>query len=69
LNISVPTPALIPKIKKQFRFHLLIKSERKNDPGGKILRTAIEKSLINYNQKSRYRNIKMFVDIDVNSLI
>lgn len=69
IDISVPTPALIAKIKKQFRFHLLIKSGRESDPGGKVMRTAIENALINYNQKSRYRNIKVFVDIDVNSII
>ena len=69
IDISVPTPALIPKIMKQYRFHILIKSDRETDPGGKILRTAIEKALANYNQKSRYRNIKIFVDIDVNSIM
>jgi len=69
IDISVPTPALIPKIQKQYRFHILIKSDKESDPGGKILRTAIEKALVNYNQKSRYRNIKIFVDIDVNSIM
>jgi primosomal protein N' (replication factor Y) len=69
IDISVPTPALIPKIKKQYRYHLLIKSSKESDPGGKVLRTAIENALVNYNQKSRYRNIKIFVDIDVNSVM
>jgi primosomal protein N' (replication factor Y) len=69
IDISAPTPALIPKIKKQYRYHLLIKSGKESDPGGKVLRTAIENSLVNYNQKSRYRNIKVYVDIDVNSIM
>lgn len=69
IDISVPTPALIPKIMKQYRFHILIKSGKDSDPGGKILRTAIEKALVNYNQNSRYRNIKIMVDIDVNSIM
>jgi primosomal protein N' (replication factor Y) len=69
IDISSPTPALIPRIMKQYRFHILIKSDRETDPGGKILRTAIEKAFVNYNQKSRYRNIKIFVDIDVNSIM
>ncbi len=69
INISPPTPALIPRIKKQYRYHILIKSGKESDPGGRVLRTAIENAFVNYNQKSRYRNIKVYVDIDVNSLI
>jgi primosomal protein N' (replication factor Y) len=69
IEISEPTPAMIPKIKKHYRYHLLIKSSKESDPGGKVLRTAIENALVNYNQKSRYRNIKIFVDIDVNSVM
>jgi primosomal protein N' (replication factor Y) len=69
IEISEPTPAMIPKIKKHYRYHLLLKSSKESDPGGKVLRTAIENALVNYNQKSRYRNIKIFVDIDVNSVM
>lgn len=69
LTITPPTEAIIYRIKGQYRYQILIKSHRKFDPSGKILRSAILNSFIEFNQKSRYREIKLIIDIDPQSII
>jgi len=64
LIINAPTPALIARIKGQYRFHLLVKSPKKTDPGGKLLREAITESWIEYNQKSKFSDIRLTIDMD-----
>jgi primosomal protein N' (replication factor Y) len=69
LKITPPSEAMIAKIKKNYRFHILIKSDRKIDPGGAYLRNAVLNSYINFNRESRFRNIKLFFDIDPQSIV
>jgi primosomal protein N' (replication factor Y) (superfamily II helicase) len=69
LKMTPPNEAVIFKIKGQYRFQILIKSLRRFDPAGKILRNAIVNSFIEFNQKSRYREIKIIIDIDPQSII
>ena len=69
LRITSPTAAVIARLKKNYRFHIMIKSDKKIDPGGTYLRNAVLNSFINFNQKSRYRNVKLFFDIDPQSII
>ncbi|VAX22587.1 Helicase PriA essential for oriC/DnaA-independent DNA replication [hydrothermal vent metagenome] len=64
LIINAPTPALIARIKGQYRFHLLVKSPKKTDPGGKLLREAITESWIEYNQRSKFSDIRLTIDMD-----
>ncbi len=69
LKISPPTPALISRLKGQYRYQILIKSSRQTDPGGKILRKAILDSFAEFNRKSRYKDVRLIYDIDPQSLI
>jgi primosomal protein N' (replication factor Y) len=69
LKISDPTTALIFKLKGNFRYHILIKSFKDKDPGGAILRKAILESYTEFNKKSRYRDVKLFYDVDPQSII
>ncbi len=69
LNISPATEAVIYKIKGMYRFQIVIKSNRKRDPSGKILRNAILNSYIEYNQKSRFKDVRVIFDIDPQSII
>ena len=69
LKITPPTEAIIYKIKGSYRFQILIKSLRKFDPPGKLLRNAILNSYVEFNQKSRYRDVKLIIDIDPQSII
>jgi primosomal protein N' (replication factor Y) len=69
LNISSPTTALISRLKGQYRFNILIKSPRDVDPGGAILRKAILNAFVEFNRKSRFRDVKLIYDIDPQSII
>jgi len=69
LLILPPNEAIISKIKGVYRFQIMIKSLRKVDPNGKILRNALNNARVDYNQKSRFRDIKVYFDIDPQSVI
>ena len=69
LKISAPAYAVIARLKGYYRFHILIKSNKKDDPGGAILREVILKSFIKFNRKSRYKDVKLFYDIDPQSIM
>ncbi|MCL5030461.1 MAG: primosomal protein N' [Bacteroidetes bacterium] len=69
LKISPPASAIIARLKGNFRFQILIKSPRNTDPGGKILRQAVLKSFVEFNRKSRYRDVKLIFDVDPQSII
>lgn len=69
LLITPPTEAIIYRIKGFYRWQILIKSHRKIDVGGKILREALFESLIEFNQKSRFRDVKISIDVDPQNII
>jgi primosomal protein N' (replication factor Y) len=69
LKMTPPTEAIIYKIKGNYRFQILVKSHKKFDPSGKQLRNAILNSFVEFNQKSRFRDIKLIIDIDPQSII
>ena len=69
ISISSPTPAIISRLKGQYRYQILIKSLRKTDPGGKILRKAILDSFTEFNRKSRYKDVRLIYDVDPQSII
>jgi primosomal protein N' (replication factor Y) len=69
IKISSPSPAIIAKLKGQYRYQILIKSEKETDAGGKILRKAILDSFVEYNRKSRYKDVRLIYDVDPQSVI
>ena len=69
LIVSKPSAAIIARLKGYYRFHLIIKSKKETDPGGKILRKALLNSFIEYNRKSRYRDVRLYFDMDPQSVM
>jgi len=69
LNISSPSYAVISKLKGFYRFHILIKSSKETDPGGGILRKAILNAFVEFNKRSRYKDIRLIYDIDPQSVM
>lgn len=61
-----PCEAAIPKLKKLYRWHILIKDLKSKDPSGKILREVLIKTMKNYiqSQLGKSRAVKVIVDID-----
>ncbi|MBT8380607.1 MAG: primosomal protein N' [Ignavibacteria bacterium] len=69
MKISSPSPAIISKLKGQYRYQILIKSSKETDAGGKVMRKAILDSFVEFNRKSRYKDVRLFFDVDPQSLI
>jgi len=69
LHILPPNEAIISKIKRIYRYQIMIKSLRKSDPNGKILRSALMNAYVDYNQKSRFKDVKIYFDVDPQSII
>ena len=69
LKISDPTTAQIFKLINNYRYHILIKSSKEKDPGGAILRKAILDSWVEFNKKSRYKDVKLYYDVDPQSIM
>ena len=68
LKISDPTTAQIFKLLNNYRYHILIKGNKEKDPGGAILRKAILDSWTEFNKKSRYKDVKLYYDVDPQSI-
>ncbi len=69
LKISPPTEAVIYKLKGFYRFQILIKSFKNTDPAGKLLRSAILNSYIDFNQKTKFKDVKVIIDIDPQNIL
>ncbi len=69
LTITSPSAAIIARLKGEYRYQIIIKSSRLNDPGGAILRKAISESFINYNRRTKFSDVKIIFDIDPQSII
>ena len=68
LTISVPQPAMIARLKGKYRFKILIKSSKSIDSSGKFLRNAVLETFIEFNQKSKFSDIKPIIDMDPQSI-
>ncbi|HSD63701.1 MAG TPA: primosomal protein N' [Ignavibacteriaceae bacterium] len=69
LKITSVTPAAIARLKGEYRYQILIKSSKETDPGSKILKQAVINSFMDYNRKSRYRDVKLSFDVDPQSIL
>jgi primosomal protein N' (replication factor Y) len=69
LKITSASPAVIARLKGDYRFHILIKSSKATDPGSKILKQAVLNSFTEFNRKSRYRDVKLIYDVDPQSIL
>ncbi len=69
LKISPAAPAVIARLKGNYRFQIMIKSSKDTDPGSKILRQAVINSFIEFNRKSRFRDVRLVFDVDPQSVL
>jgi primosomal protein N' (replication factor Y) len=58
-----PSPAVISKISEQFRWHIILKSGRNQDPTGSHIRSVLRKVLLEFDRK-RSRTVRVIVDVD-----
>ncbi len=58
-----PAPAVIGKVKQQYRWHTIVKNSRDADPGGTRLRKAMEGILEQY-REFQQRSVRVIIDAD-----
>jgi primosomal protein N' (replication factor Y) (superfamily II helicase) len=64
VSLLGPTPAVISKIKNNYRWHLVLKSDKARDPNGMRMKSAIMQALRQTEQHYKRGNVKIIVDID-----
>ncbi|MBS4033396.1 MAG: primosomal protein N' [Ignavibacterium sp.] len=69
VKISDPHSAMIARLKGHYRYQILIKSTKETDLGGAVLRKAILDSFVEFNRKSRYRDVRLIYDVDPQSIM
>ncbi len=68
-EIFGPSPSPLAKIQDKYRWQLIIKSDKKIDPSGKISRLHLQKALAAYKTKKQLRSVRITIDIDPISLL
>jgi primosomal protein N' (replication factor Y) len=65
-SVLGPADAAIPKIKNQFRKHLIIKSLKATDPAGAYVRAALSQAREQYltSSSGKSRRVQMTIDVD-----
>ncbi|MHC1738216.1 MAG: primosomal protein N' [Ignavibacteriaceae bacterium] len=69
LKVSQPTTAVLAKLRGEYRFQILVKSDRAEDQTGSIMRKGIENSLAEFRKTSTNKDIKILIDIDPQSIV
>jgi primosomal protein N' (replication factor Y) len=58
-----PAPAVIGKINKQYRWHIILKNLKRLDPSGSLLRHSLHTTLATF-KPGRKRDVRLIVDVD-----
>ncbi len=58
-----PAPAPLSKLKNEFRYQILLKYDKEQDPNGSRMRQQIQPTLQKFNQRNR-QSVKIAIDID-----
>jgi len=69
LKISTPTTAVLAKLRGEYRFQILVKSDRAEDQTGSIMRKGIDYALTEFKKVSTHKDIKIIIDIDPQSIV
>jgi len=64
IDVLGPVQPNIPKLRKYFRRQIVIKSSKKNDPSGKILRHILNNVMDAYNKDHFSDKVRVTIDID-----
>jgi primosomal protein N' (replication factor Y) (superfamily II helicase) len=68
VNVIGPAPAVVPKIKLRFRFHMLVRTLREKDAAGNALREAVRQALSEYRRAKGEPGVTIEVDVDPQSV-
>ncbi len=62
-----PAPPMIAKLRNEYRYHVLLKDFKKQDPSGEKIRRLITGAIEQYQKRFASQAVKLIVDVDVQS--
>lgn len=63
IGILGPAPAVIGKINKNYRWHVIVKSLKQSDPAGSVLRHSLQAATATVEPRRR-RDVRLIIDVD-----
>ena len=64
IAVSPPTPAATPKIKGEYRFHILVRTSRAADPNASRLRQSVRRAANDEAWRERYGDLRVVFDVN-----
>jgi len=64
MEVLGPVQPSIPKLRKNFRRQIIIKSSKKKDPSGKIMRHILNSVMDAYNKEHFSEKVRVVIDVD-----
>jgi primosomal protein N' (replication factor Y) len=68
VEILGPAPAMVAKIRELYRFQMLVRTSRADDPAGNHLHQAVRMALMQYRQVKGEPGVEIEVDVDPQSV-
>jgi len=59
-----PSPAPLSKIQGNYRYHIILKNDRKRDSSGKKLRDEVKAAFLSFKKRYRPKDVKITIDVD-----
>jgi len=59
-----PVPCPISKIKKLFRYQIILRVEKEQDPGGKQLRNHLQHAMSHFRKQVKFPHVRVAIDMD-----
>lgn len=69
INISAPAQAVIYKLRNEYRYQIVIKSLRTNDPTGSTLRKAVRTAHASYLKSAKFKDVRTLFDFNPYSVV
>lgn len=63
ITVLGPAPAVLTKIKNQYRWHTLVKSDKQRDPAGQIVHALIHSACLEYHRRAP-GDVRLLIDVD-----
>lgn len=69
VKITAPSTAVIARLRTEYRYQILIKSNREKDPGGSVLRAVLKQAHQEFLKLRRHYDVRLTFDIDPQSIM
>ena len=68
-RILGPTPAQMSKIQNNYRWQIILMSDKQNDAGGRDMKQALRDALAHFKEKHRATKVQISIDVDPMSIL